>query len=149
MSHVLVSFGFENIIRLCAVDVTAFAMICTTSKHRLSSLIIPSYYDADATDCQSGKVDRINSSKEIDMSLASSSRFRAVIELRLGKARSIGTCPTRSSDVADVAGGIASTTGRPQALANSARTVAELVPADRCGSVAICQHKVEGSALRQ
>lgn len=83
------------------------------------------------------------------MSLASSSRFRAVIELRLGKARSIGTCPTRFSDGPDGVGGIASTTGSPHALANSARTVAELVPADRCGRVTTCQRDVKASTPRQ
>lgn len=64
------------------------------------------------------------------MSLASSSRLRTLVELRRGKARSIGTCPTRSCDDADI-GWIASTTGSPHAFANSASTVAELVPADR------------------
>lgn len=54
------------------------------------------------------------------------------MELRRGKARNMGTCPTRPSEAVDNVF-IASITGSPHALANSARTVAELVPADRYG----------------
>lgn len=73
----------------------------------------------------------MSSSKDSVISLFSSSRLRALIELRRGKARNMGTCPTRSSEAVDNVC-IASITGSPHALANSAKTVAELVPADRC-----------------
>jgi hypothetical protein len=76
------------------------------------------------------------------MSLFSSSRLRVVIELRRGKARNMGTCPTRSSEAVDIVC-IASITGSPHALANSAKTVAELVPADRCN-----RHYVSSMRIR-